>query len=50
MSKYSIGEEVRVLSYEEIKARSVSDRSVRLPSGCNFPKAMSVYCGNTYTI
>lgn len=43
MSKYKVGDRVRVLPFEEIRARFHS--SIYLPSGVAFVSQMLVYCG-----
>lgn len=43
MSKYKVGDRVRVLPFEEIRARFHS--SIYLPSGVAFVSQMLAYCG-----
>lgn len=43
MSKYKVGDRVRVLPFEEIRARCHS--SIYLPSGVAFVSQMLAYCG-----
>lgn len=43
MSKYKVGDRVRVLPYEEIRARFHSN--IYLPSGVAFVSQMLAYCG-----
>lgn len=48
MSKYKVGDRVRVLPFEEIRARFHSN--VYLPSGVAFVSRMSNYCGEELEI
>lgn len=48
MSKYKVGDRVRVLPFEEIRARF--HRDIHLPSGVAFVREMNGYCGEEFRV